>query len=219
MSRIVNLGRYIDLISMDKYYQEISIALHVRESEEGHLFTLHTYSKAPGADGRLKNCSDFLTVLGGLEPFAGPGHVVRFPCGELHEIAIKRVFNEVIMLDPAALTEPGPLTVYEKKTGRNLVVDPEPDGEGHWTYTVSADGQPEGLERRVKTYSAGLAKLLGMERVDDSTDRLRFPCGFNHQATISLMMKKALNVRAIIAADEADQKKGVLASPSQQSST
>lgn len=214
MSRLVNYGRYIDLISMDKYFHNISIALHVREGDGGRLFALHTYSRTAGAEDRVKAVAAFMVALGGMEPVAGVG--VRFPCGELHERAVKRMFNEMVMLDPATSLTPKPLSVHEAKTGRNIAVDCEQDSGGQWTYTVTADGPPEGLARRVATVAGGLLKLGDMQPVAGTEDRVRFSCGHDHRALVGLLLPRALNVRAVIAAEEAEQKRGVLLAPSAQ---
>jgi hypothetical protein len=214
MSRLVNHGRYLDLISMDKYYHDISIALHVREGDAGHLFTLHTYSRLPGAEDRVKAVAAFMVALGGME--WGTGGVVRFPCGELHERAVKRIFNEVVMLDPASPLAPRPLSVREARTGLTISVDGEQGGDGRWVYAVSAQGPPEGLARRVATVAGGLLKLGDLQPVAGTQDRVTFPCGSDHRALVGLLLPRALNVRAVIAAEEAEQKRGVLLAPSAQ---
>ncbi|MSS73555.1 MAG: hypothetical protein EXS64_19010 [Candidatus Latescibacteria bacterium] len=216
MSRLVDYGRYIDLISMDKYFHNIAIALHVRESDDGHLFTLHTYSRVPGAEDRVKGVAAFMVALGGMEPVAGAPGAVRFPCGELHERGIKRMFNEVVMLDPATPLTPKPLSVQEAKAGRTITVDCEQVTDGGWTYLVNAQGSPEGLARRVATITGGLLKLGDMQPVAGTEDRARFSCGHDHRALVGLLLPRALNVRAVIAAEEAEQKRGVLLAPSAQ---
>lgn len=217
MSRLVNYGRYIDLISMDKYFQDISIALHVREGNGGRLFTLHTYSRVPGAEDRVKAVAAFMVALGGTEGIGETGTAFRFPCGELHERAVKRMFNEVVMFDPATPLAPKPLSVHEAKTGRTIAVACEQEGAGQWTYTVTADGPPEGLDRRVAAVAGGLVKLGDMQQVAGTQDRLKFSCGCDHRALVGLLLPRALNVRAVIAAEEAEQKRGVLLAPSSQS--
>lgn len=214
MSRLVNCGRYLDLISMDKYFHDISIALHVREGDGGCLFILHTYSRMAGSEDRVKAVAAFMVALGGME-WGGEG-VVRFPCGELHERAIKRIFNEVVMLDPATPLTPKPLSVHEAKTGLTIAVDGEQEGDGQWSYLVSAEGPPEGLARRVATVAGGLLKLGDMQPVAGTQDRVRFSCGRDHRALVGLLLPRALNVRAVIAAEEAEQKRGVLLAPSAQ---
>jgi hypothetical protein len=212
MSRLVNYGRYIDLISMDKYFHNIALALHVRESDRGNLFTLHTYSRVPGAEDRVKAVAAFMIALGGMEPVSDAG--VRFPCGELHERAVKRIFNEVVMLDPATPLAPKPLSIHEAKTGRTITVECEQDTNGGWTYTVNADGPPEGLARRVTTIAGGLVKLGDMQA--GAEDRAGFSCGHDHRALVGLLLPRALNVRAVITAEEAEQKRGILLAPSAQ---
>ena len=167
MSRIADIGRYIELLSMDKHFHDISIALHIRDGRNGRLLTLHTYSRIPGADDRLKNLASLMASLGGLEQVDEAAHVLRFPCGESHDSALKRVFNEVVMFDPATALEPRPLTVHEDKTGRTISVDCIPDEGGRWTYVVNADGPQEGLDRRGKAVAAGLVKLCDAHQLGE----------------------------------------------------
>lgn len=216
MSRLVNYGRYIDLISMDKHFHDIAIALHVCEEEGGRLFTLHTYSRLPEAQGRVRGVAALMVALGGMTWMDQAKGVVRFPCGALHERAVKRLFNEVVMFPPDTPLQAKPLSVHETKTGRTIGVDPEQDARAQWTYVVNADGSPEGLARRVAEVTAGLAKLGDMERVEGTQDQVRFACGHDHRALVGLFLPRALNVRAVVAAEAAEQKRGVLLAPSAQ---
>src|SRR5918994_3488299 len=88
-----DLGRRVELVSMDRHHRDISIGLYLREGDEGPVASVHSFSGADGVDGRLEYLVDALCLLGGLERAAGE-RSVRFPCRSWHNTAAKRLFAE-----------------------------------------------------------------------------------------------------------------------------
>lgn len=216
MSRLVQHGRYLDLISMDKHFHDISIALHVREEGNTHQFILHTYSRLSGSRERIRALADLLVALGGMERIDPKGDLLCFPCGALHERGVKRLFNEVVALSPSTPPQAGPLSLKDPKTGGTVRVEPQNDPQGGWTYQIRADGKPEQTERRVAEVTGGLCKLGDLERVVGTRDRVRFTCGRDHRGVVGVLLPKALNLRSVIAAEEAELRRGLLLAPSAQ---
>ena len=53
MSRILDLGRRLELQPLDRHGAGISVALYERRDEAGPQFKVHTYSSRPGAAERI----------------------------------------------------------------------------------------------------------------------------------------------------------------------
>ena len=115
MVQIKDLGRRIELTSMDKHFHDISIGLYaLPRGEGGQEFVIHTYSRLDGAAARLARLVQAMGVLGGMQ--AGKAeNSLRFACGEEHRLAAKRVFIEACKLEPEAELAPLPLKAYDKK--------------------------------------------------------------------------------------------------------
>ena len=207
MSQIQLLGRRVELLPMDRHFEEISVALYC-EVDRAPVYRVHSYSQKVGTAERLSFIRDAMAVLGDLE---GSGDAqLRFSCGHPHEVAVKRVFLEACKLETGADLTARPSETLDKKSGLTMIVQPDDDG----IYKVAATGDGKNADRRMKVVAGGLAQLGEMEAVDDTS--VRFPCGARHDALVGLLLVRAPNVRAILREDEAQASRGVLAAPSQQ---
>jgi hypothetical protein len=209
MSLTMDLGRRIELVSMDPHFHDISIALYRQETESGPQYVVHSYSQKEGTRERLAFVIRAMHVLGGLEENNGR---LYFSCGSPHQLAARRIFLESCKLKPSATLESRPLSILDKKSNIEL----EASSAGLGAYKVSArDGGPEGLSR-VSVLANGLAKLADLARSDGLADVVTFPCGQSHDAVIGLLLSRALNVRAALREEEMASSRGVLAAPSAQ---
>ncbi len=211
VAHIEDLGRRIELVSMDKHFHDISIGLYEQAEGGAHNFVVHTYSRLDGAADRVAFLSKAMMTLGGLERTANGHGGLRFPCGAEHALGCRRIFLESCKLATGSTLDAKPLSIFDKKSDRTVTVTS--DGAG--TYRLTADGPEDGRDRRVGAIAKGLVKLAEMELVAD--DQVRFACGHAHDAMVGLLLGRALNVRAAMREQEDQASRGVLSAPSAQS--
>jgi hypothetical protein len=205
-----DLGHRIELVSMDPYYENISISLYRRELETGPAYLVHTYSGKAGAENRISSAVGAMQTLGSM--VLTPEGLLRFPCGDGHELACRRLFLEACKMDPAQEVDVKPLTLLDRKSGLTMNVTSLGDGY----YEVHAEGEGKNRERRVTNVTGGLMKLGEMHAVNDSDSQTAFPCGQAHDALVGVLLVRAPNVRAALREQELAAARGVLSSPSQQ---
>lgn len=206
----LELGRRVELVSMDRHHDDISVALYVRDGDDGPVATVHSYSRRPGVRERLEFIAATVSALGGLEQLDDPAQL-RFACGSWHESAAKRVFLEACKHDPAKPIEPNPLEAPDTRTEQRIVV--EPLGEG--AYEVKAEGATDETPSRAPAIARAMAKLAQLSQ-DEGHSVVRFDCGRDHHALIGLLLGRAQNLRAVLREEEMKASRGVLAAPSAQ---
>lgn len=209
MTRIRDLGRRIELVSMDRHFHDITLGLYELPRGDGpQEFLVHTYSQHQGAAGRVAQVVGFMAVLGGMQAGASGPYALRFACGEGHRLAIKRVFLEACKLAPDAVAVILPLSTHDKKAEASVLA--ESLGRGRYRFAMDS-----GDERRATVAVSGLRKLADLGPGDGPAE-IAFDCGHAHDAVIGLLLPRALNVRAALREYEAAATRGVLAAPSQQ---
>jgi hypothetical protein len=203
------LGTRIELVSMDPHFNNIAIALY-REDQDGRPeYRVHTYSRINGAPERIQSLRQAMMALGEL---GQAGDQLYVPCASAHQAAVRRIFLEAAKLPPGGPVVPKPLTVLDKKSGRNITVV----SLGGGRYQINADGPEDGKAARVTSIVAGLAKLAEVRVAEESPDQLVFACQQSHDALVGLLLPRALNVRASLREEEAAGGRGMLVAPSQQ---
>jgi hypothetical protein len=212
MGLTVDIGRRIELVSMDPHFQNISIGLYRRQRDSKPEFLVYTYSGVGGAQQRVGFITRAMAILGGMESTSGDTQQLRFPCGFEHHLAARRVFLEACKLDPNNAVNPRPLTILDKKSNRNITAA----SLGGGVYQLTADGEEEGRASRLSAVAGGLMKLAEMHPADQSLDRVAFPCGEVHDSLVGLLLVRSLNVRAIIREQEMATSRGILTAPSAQ---
>ena len=208
MGRTVDIGTRIELVPMDPHFHEITIGLYRQEHNGTPVYRVHTYSGRAGADQRISFVSNAMAVLGGMRQT--PDGLLRFPCGDAHLLACRRVFLEACKLASGGELKPRPLTILDRKSGLNITVSHV--GEG--AYRVGAEGEGKDGARRVTAIAGGLVKLGEMQ--SRSPDTVAFSCGHDHDAVVGLLLVRAPNVRAAVREQEMAGSRGVLAAPSEQ---
>lgn len=206
---VVDLGRRIELQSMDPHFHDISIALYEQRLGDVHEYVVHSYSRVPGVAARLDSAVAAMCALGGMVPGSVP-RSVRFVCGDAHRLATRRLFLDACKAAPDSAVVPRPMTVADKKSGQTI----RTESLGGGRYRLSGD---EGSDRRrVLAVARGLVRLAEMEAVEGTDDEVAFACGTAHDALIGLLMVRALNLRAVMREIEMQSARGVLAAPSAQ---
>lgn len=215
MSHIADLGRRVELVSMDGHCQNITIGLYENRDARGRPeYLVHTYSRRPGARERIDFIVRAMRALGGVEDVPNGPHRLRFACGEEHRLACKRLFLEACKLPTAPDVQQRPLSTHDRKSGRTMEVVALGKGE----YRVTSDGAEEGKANRLAETAGGLAKLAELHALGDPADRIAFGCAQAHDAIVGLLLPRALNVRAALRELELAAARGILVAPSAQKS-
>ncbi len=209
MTQLKDLGRRIELVSMDRHYHDISVSLYEDDLDGVPTFQVHTYSRRDGAQSRINTLVQYMRTLGGMVVCGEANQKLRFPCGQAHQRAAKRIFLEACKLDPEAAAEALPMQVFDKKAELTIAAT----GAGDVSYRISADGESEMKDRRLAAVAGGLMKLAEMAVLDPVHHHIGFDCGHAHDPLVGLLMPRALNVRAAIKEIEAAASRGVLAAP------
>lgn len=205
-----DLGRRVELVSMDPRGGDISIGLYVSEDAAGPLATVHSYSSRPGTPARLAEIAAAMCALGGLDP-AGPAQV-RFACGTWHNAAARRLFIEAARHDPATPATPGPLELDDARTDQRISVR----HAGGGAYRVAAQGASEQTPSRAPAIARAMAKLAELDIAPGEETRVSFACGTRHDELVGLLLARAQNLRQVLREEEQQSTRGVMAAPSAQ---
>lgn len=202
MPHTLELGRRVELVSMDTHHQDITIALYQQQRGGASEYLIHTYSSKPGVLDRIEFLRLAAATLGGMQRV---GDRLRFTCGAPHLAAARRLFLEVCKLPTNPETVyPRPLHVFDKKCNAEVHVQQPNGAVGFSIRAETADNA------RLDAIAAGLKKLGQLN------DQLAFDCGLPHPELLGLLLPRALNVRAILREEEMASTRGVLAPPSAQ---
>ena len=212
MSLTTDIGRRIELVSMDSHFHEISIGLYRQQGTQGPEFLIHTYSGLDGARERVEFITRTMLVLGGMEAVEGDGRRARFTCNSSHDFACRRVFLESCKWDPAVAVEPKPLTIFDRKSDGNVTVSSLVDG----AYCVTGELKSDRAKKRRTAIGAGLVKLGEMEWLEGDEERFAFPCRHSHDKLVGLLLIRALNVRGVEREQQMALARGQLLAPSAQ---
>lgn len=213
MRLMLDLGRRVQLQSMDPHCSDITIGLYEQPDEQGRpRYVVHSYGKAEGVEDRLAFLAGAMAKLGGMETVAGAAHAVRWPCGDAHLAATKRLFVEACKLSKPSELGDRPASIEDAKAGGTVEVLAR-NGGRYEIVALAAGGE---AEARLKAICAGYLKLAEMERWEDSETGVRFACGMSHDPLMRLLLFRAMNARAALREQEMMASRGVLAAPSAQ---
>ena len=213
MTRLVDIGIRIELVSMYPHFHDISISLYERQGDgDSFEFQVHSYAGRAGVDQCLRHVTAAMITLGGMIPVVGDGTCVRFSCGKQHRKACKRIFLEACKIELGTELKSRPMFIFDKKTERNINVD----GLGQGAYRINADGEEDGRARRITAIAGGFVKLAEMDYVEDSDQTVVFDCNNDHNSLIGLLLNRALNVRAAMREQDDSAGRGMLSAPSAQ---
>ena len=208
---LLELGSRVELVPMDAQCNDASIALYSSLDQGQRLFRPHSFSNKPGVSERLEHVAEAMALLGGM---VLDDHLrLKFPCGEGHVQACRRLFLDSVKLDMNDPIEPKPLSVDDRKTGDTILVHSNGSGE----YTLSKENNEVDERNRVGVATLGLVKLGELEKCSGSENRIRFTCGVPHDELLALLLTRALDVRSAVREIDAFASRGVLSAPSAQS--
>ena len=212
MAKTLDLGRRIELHSMDTHCGNISVGLYSRDVGGVSHFLVHTYSEIDGVSKRLAYLCQALRVMIGLEESSEAPGWLRFSCGTIHERALKRAFLDLCKLDTGAPLAAKPLTVFDKKADCDLAAA----SLGGGVYRMGSLDDAEKGAKRAAALTRGFLKVCEMQEVEGEKNQVVFPCATSHDEMIGMLMFRAQNVRAAMSEEESSAAKGVLSAPSQQ---
>ncbi|MDP6037430.1 MAG: hypothetical protein QGG64_02675 [Candidatus Latescibacteria bacterium] len=210
MAQTLDIGRRIELVPMDGHFEDITVGLYVQENAQGIAFLVHTYSQREGAQTRIDFLKRAMQTLGGMEETADG--LLRFPCGDIHLLAVKRLFLDACKIGMDVDVEVRSMTILDKKSGLHISANSLSDGG----YQITADQDESGADRRIKLVAGGLAKLGELDKVEDVEDQVKFRCGASHDGLVGVLLVRAPNVRSVLRELEQAAGRGVLAAPSAQ---
>jgi hypothetical protein len=209
----LDLGRRVQLHSMDPHCADITIGLYEHADESGRArYVLHSYSGQAGVAHRLGFLGRAMAGLGGMEVVAGSANELRWRCGDRHLAATKRLFIEACKLSRPEEIAPRPATIQDPKAGGTVEVVSR--GAGRYELVAHINGGD--AESRLKAIGAGYLKLAEMERWEESETGMRFACGTSHDALMRMLLYRAINARAALREQEMMASRGVLVAPSAQ---
>lgn len=212
MGRTLDLGRRIELQSLDEHCGDISIGLYCHDIAGVPHFLVHTYSSFEGAEERVAFLRQTLISMAGLVQGPEPDSWLRFPCEHAHERALKRVFLDFCKFETSRELVPKPLKMADKKAECDLTVVSVDGG----VYRVEPDAGAAKGPKRAEAVTKGFVKLCEMETVNTSTNEIAFSCKHEHDALMGALFFRAQNVRASFREQEEAGGRGVLSAPSQQ---
>ena len=215
MGKTLDLGRRIEIHSMDRHCEDISIGLYRQIVEGQPQFQVHTYCKTDAAAERIAFLRQALIIMLGLVDVDDESTWLRFPCGSEHLRALKRGFLDLCKLETGDRLEAKPLEAFDKRADSQL----QASGLGEGKYEMRAVSDDHQSWKRAAALSRGFAKLCEMHELEEPANTVQFPCQHDHDEMIGMLMYRAQNVRAALREDQLSAGRGVLAPPSQQSET
>jgi len=211
MGKTLDLGRRLELHSMDKHCQDISLGLYRRNLGGVPHVLVHTYSSVSGASQRVAFIKQALIVMLEMEESDGSPDWLRFRCRTMHERSLKRGFLDLCKLPTDAPLEPKPLTSFDKKANGHL----RAQSLGAGLYETDCQEPSEAGRKRATALARGFAKICEMDPIEGQIFQVVFPCRTSHDALMGMLMFRAQNVRAAMQEDEMATSRGVLSAPSQ----
>lgn len=208
---LTDIGRRVELVAMDSQFHDISLGLYERTTGGTTGYLVHTYSTVEGSATRLEFVRNAMVALGGMTAVGHTGTLVGFSCSEPHRLMARRIFLEATKTPSDRPVEARPLETIDRKTECRIQAAGT-DGEYH----LYVEGSDETCDRRAAVAAKGLATLAEAELVPETSDRVRFACGAEHDAAVGLLLPRALNVRAAMREVDEAASRGVLAPPSAQ---
>jgi hypothetical protein len=187
------IGRYghcIDLVSMDRHFNDISVGLFVK----GRRFTVWSYTTVPGVEKRLVQIRDRLVAWGEMTPVADSSNQADYAVGELLERPLRFLFMEAVDKDPSTPIPSGRIEARDTKTLLTFVVSGKAEGD-KYVYTAAAEGDEPRADMRVKAVVGGYMRYGSCLRV--APTKFTFPDGERHDGFARLLLHYARNVTGV----------------------
>ena len=187
--KISELGNCIELVSMDPHFHNISVGLF----RKGNLLTIFSFSNKESIKKRIKVIRDRCCLLGDLSPVENTNNQMLLDADINLDTPIKFMFTEAVEKDKK-ISPNTPIQSPDTKT--NLKFRIVSDTSNNITnYTVSAEGQNERSEMRIRAVVGGFIKYGGCERVD--FNKFKFSDGKKYNKFVKLLLPYARNVSSV----------------------
>ncbi|MBL6951715.1 MAG: hypothetical protein ISR50_03720 [Alphaproteobacteria bacterium] len=213
MDPFAELGKRIELVSTDKYFRDVSIGLYAREESGNWAFRVRSFAKYEGLQARIDFILNGMQTLGGMQRTEGQDSV-RFPCGNQHLIAVRRLFLQACKEKPEAAPDTPVLSMWDKKS--ELTVKAVNLGQGTYALSTVDAGEDEPNLRRLGALRNAMVKLADAQADEVAGERFCFTCGQDHDPLVGLLLQAAPNVRAVMREFEMNAARGVLLAPGSQ---
>ena len=187
---ISRYGKCLELIPLDKHFDDISVGLYLKES----IFTVWTFSNKPNVSERIKGIRNQLVSIGGMSEIPGTDNQARFECGSLHERPVKFLLNQSVGKAPDFAPPSGDIEIKDSKS--DLMINAAPfQREGSWFYRITTSGNAKNPSMRLRMIIAGFSRYGEMDKVGD--DEVAFECRNKHDGLMRLLMPYSRNISSV----------------------
>tara|TARA_Y100001970_G_scaffold8156_1_gene9386 strand:- start:91957 stop:92631 length:675 start_codon:yes stop_codon:yes gene_type:complete len=187
---ISKYGKCIELVSMDKYYNNISIGLYLKDD----VFTVWSFDSSKGSKDRIKQIRDQLVKLGDMIPVGESDNQVKFECSNIHERPIKFLLNQAVGKAPDYSPPSDILTIKDSKSDLHIFVEKNNDANIN-SYRVIVKGEARNPAMRLRMIVAGFIKYGEMQKISD--DAIGFPCNQFHDGLIRVLLPYSRNISSV----------------------
>ncbi|MCZ6539885.1 MAG: hypothetical protein O6922_08690 [Chloroflexi bacterium] len=190
VEQIEKLGHCIELVSIDPYFHDVTVGLFIKDG----LMTIWSFSKHEGIAGRIEQIRDRCTRIGDVVAVDGTTDKMRLISDLYLDRALRFMFTSAVEKDPERELPSGRITAPDTKTRLTFVVDGAQEGD-KYVYTISAEGESDRAEMRVRAAVGGFVRYSDCERVDKN--KFAFPDGKRYDSFARLILPLARNVSAV----------------------
>jgi len=187
-------GQCLELVPLDRRFHDISVGLYVKDG----LCTIWTFSRREGVESRIREIRDQMIALGGMEAVGDGGNQVRFPCGRLHQRALRFVMSQAVGKAPDYAPPQGEMSIKDSKSSLTIRVELDAAsaaGAVPAIYGVSLDGEDRGAAMRRRMVLAGFARYGEMEQSGESG--VAFECGMAHDQLMRVLLPYSRNISSV----------------------
>ena len=209
-----DLGRCIELISIDPHFNNISIGLY----EKNGIFTVWSFSKIAGVKERIQEVRDQLINLGGMESITETYNKAKYPNNQVFERPMKFLIKQAVEKPANFSHNIGPIKIKDLRSPLEITITPKEINSSN-IYEVSAclptaeknSGDSVSQvhtkpEIRINAIIRGLIKYGTMERVDSCS--VKFSNGEKLDNLVRLILPYARNITGTQDMLDADSIKG-----------
>ncbi|MFL2763567.1 MAG: hypothetical protein ACJ0A6_00970 [Dehalococcoidia bacterium] len=209
-----DLGRCIELISIDPNFNNISIGLY----EKNGIYTVWSFSKVAGIKERIEEVRNQLINLGGMESISGTYNKAKYPNNQVFERPMKFLIKQAVEKPANYRHSTGPIKIKDLRSPLEITITPKQANSSN-IYEVSASlpateknsgdsvsGVHTKPEIRINAIIRGLIKYGNMERVDNTS--VKFSNGEKLDNLVRLILPYARNITGTQDMLDADSIKG-----------
>ena len=209
-----DLGRCIELISIDPNFNNISIGLY----EKNGIYTVWSFSKVTGIKERIEEVRTQLINLGGMESISGTYNKAKYPNNQVFERPMKFLIKQAVEKPANYRHSTGPIKIKDLRSPLEITITPKQANSSN-IYEVSASlpateknsgdsvsGVHTKPEIRINAIIRGLIKYGNMERVDNTS--VKFSNGEKLDNLVRLILPYARNITGTQDMLDADSIKG-----------